>query len=314
MQSKWILEGNKNENWVKVWAPAKVNLFLRILKRLPSGYHEIQSLIVPITLADEIELTSGPRNKGIEIKCSNASIPLDQTNLVHKAIVALSRSGYLLRHVSVNIKKRIPAGAGLGGGSSDAAAVLKGIDWLYSLDLSREELCNIGLKIGSDIPFFFMEKACLVSGIGESLKPLKIAYDMWLVIGFPGFSISTEKVYQALDLELTNLKARVNMPFGLEGENEQYGGRWKLINDLEAPVFVWYPLLKGFCEKLRVLGALEARMTGSGSSIFGVFNEREAATTAMSEVQKQSPEWRFFLARPLWQGVDESWRKPNGSD
>lgn len=314
MQFNWITEGSKDKGWVRVFAPAKINLFLKVLRRLPSGYHEIQSLMIPISLSDVIELNVNPRGRGEKIVCDNPSIPTGEENLAHKALATLSEAGYNLGHVSIHIKKRIPEGAGLGGGSSDAAAVLKGIDWIYGFNLSHKELRTIGLRVGADVPFFFMERACLISGIGDVINPVEISHEMWLVIGFPGFSISTKRVYQAFDSELTNTKAKVNMPFSLGAGVRQVGGKWKLINDLETPVFVWYPFLKGFCEKLKVFGALEARMTGSGSSIFGIFKERAAASAAMSEIQRQSPEWKLFLARPVWQGIDESWRDANGSD
>ena len=104
------------------------------------------------------------------------------------------------------------------------------------------------------------------------------------------------------------------MPIVLEGGDPQGGGTWHLVNELESPIFVWYPFLGDMCRKLRELGALEARMTGSGSSIFGIFKERTAAATAMFKLREQLPEWKFFLARPVWQGIDDSWRNANGSD
>lgn len=315
MRSRWILEGDREAGWVRVWAPAKVNLFLQILRRLPSGYHEIRSLMIPVTLADEIYLTvMNSRTGDVEIQCDDSSIPIDHENLAHKACYVLRSAGFNIGSLSIHIRKKIPVGAGLGGGSSDAAAVMKGIDYLSRSGVSREELCSLGLKIGADVPFFFMEQACLVSGIGDALETVNMFHEMWLVIGFPGFAVSTKRVYDALDSELTNAKAQVNMPISLEGEVRQEGGNWFLINDLEAPVFLWYPFLKEFCKELKALGALEAKMTGSGSSIFGVFKERAVADAAMSTIQKRYPEWKLFLARPVWQSVDESWRNANGSD
>ena len=315
MRSNWIIEGDRAGGKVRVWSPAKVNLYLKVLRRFPNGYHEIQSLMVPITLADEVALSiTGPADGNVEIRCNDPAIPTGRDNLVYKAVLAFRKSGRPVASLAITIDKKIPAGAGLGGGSSNAAAVLKGLDYLYGLDLTREELCAIGLEVGADVPFFFMEQACLAEGVGEILTPLEISRDIWLLIGFPGFSIPTKRVYDALELELTNPKAQVNMPLSLEGEDQQGRGEWYLVNDLETPVFVWYPQLKEFCKELKTLGALEAKMTGSGSSIFGVFRERAVAVTAMSEIRKRLPEWKLFLARPVWQSVDESWRNANGSD
>ncbi len=271
--------------------------------------------MVPTTLTDEVVVSVGGGEKhGVEVSCDDPAVPSDERNLAYKAVQVLEASGYSVGKVAISIKKRIPAGGGLGGGSSDAAAVMKGIDTLMGFDLSRDVLRGLGLRIGADVPFFFMEQACLVSGIGEILKPVEIFLDVWLLIGFPGFDISTKQVYNALEMELTKPEARVNMPFNLEGDVCGSGGEWALVNDLETPVFVWYPSLEEFCKKLKTLGALEARMTGSGSSIFGVFKDKTVATAAMSELQRRTPEWKLFLARPMWQGVDESWRNANGSD
>ncbi len=305
MDSAWILKGNHNEGWVRVWCPAKINLFLKILKRLPNGYHEIQSLMLPIHLADEIEIIAQDTPKELVIECTDPTIPIDHTNLAAKAFHALKARGMPLSGVSISIDKRIPAGAGLGGGSSDAAGVLKGLDFLFNLNLTRQELLRVALSIGADVPFFLMEQPCLVTGIGEILKPLNIRQKMWLLLGFPGFSISTKKAYEAVDAELTNTKTQVNMPLGLGGEVRQKGGERRLTNDLESPVFVWYPALKAFREKLEKLGAVEARMTGSGSSIFGIFEEKAKAEAAMTVIRKDFTEWKLYLTQPVWQGFDD---------
>ncbi len=315
MRSRWILEGARAKGWVRVWAPAKLNLTLKVLRRLPSGYHEIESLMVPVTLADEVKVAvSAAGGDEVEISCDDPSVPTGEDNLVYRAVQALRASGVPARSLSVFIRKRIPAGGGLGGGSSDAAAVMKGIDYLSGCDLPVEALRQAGLRVGADVPFFFMEQACLAEGIGEKLSPLEISHDVWFLIGFPGIAISTKRVYEALDLELTKQEAQVNMPFNLKGDTPLDGGGWALVNDLESPVFVWYPSLGEFCNKLKILGALEARMTGSGSSIFGVFKDKAAAMAAMSGIRSHAPEWKLFLARPVWQSVDESWRDTNGSD
>ncbi len=316
MQSQWILNGSRSEKWVRVAAPAKINFFLKVLRRRASGYHEIRSLMVPIHLADTLHLSlSGKKTDGeTVITCNDPTLPTNQGNLAFRAIQVLQNAGIQVRRVSIHIRKRIPAGAGLGGGSSDAAAVLKGMDYLLDLNLSREFLRELGLKIGADVPFFFMEQACEVSGIGEILDPIHLSGEIWLVIVFPEIRISTQKVYQSLDLELTNPKAPVNMPLDPGVGNPQGRETWQLVNHLERPVFVWYPFLREVCEELRAFGALEARMTGSGSSIFGVFRERAAADRALSEIRKRKPGWKFFLSRPVWQGIDESWRDTNGSD
>ncbi len=315
MRSRWILDSDLNEKRVRVIAPAKINLFLKVNRKLVTGYHEIESLMVPATLADILTIVLGKPGNDIDITCDNPTIPTGEDNLVYQAVQVLRDEGLETGSVSIHIRKRIPAGAGLGGGSSNAAATLKGIDFLNRRQLPRENLRALGLKIGADVPFFFMEQACLVTGIGEGLNPVEISCDIWLVIAFPGISISTREAYQALDSELTKPDTRVKMPCDHErGGRGKMGDEWQLVNHLETPVFLWYPFLRETRDKLISLGAAEARMTGSGSSIFGVFRGRETAAKAMTQLRNQLPEWKFFLARPVWQGADESWRDANGSD
>ena len=297
MHSEWILDGSQPGRQVHVLAPAKINLFLRVIQRRSSGYHEIRSLMIPITLADilHISATSLPKGKEIILTCTDPTLPPGEDNLAIRAFYLLREAGYPLGKVAIHLEKVIPTGAGLGGGSSDAAAVLKGLDYLYQLNLSEKTLRTLSLRLGADIPFFFKEQACLVTGIGETLDSIEIPSTFSLVIAFPGYPISTAKVYQAIDSELTNPEAQVKMPASL-GEGK---GRWRLVNDLEIPVFAWYPSLRDMCNKLKGLGALEARMTGSGSSIFGIFGEETRAKAAVDALRTQAPEWRFFLARPL---------------
>ena len=306
MSFSWILDISSKRKWVKILAPAKINLFLRVLRKLPSGYHAIRSLMLPISLTDEVELALEPKAHGVKIRCDDPHIPVGKDNLAYKAIHVMEEEGFPIGGVTITIHKKIPSGAGLGGGSSDAAAVLKGVNMLKNLNLPLKTLCKIGLKIGADVPFFLIEQACLVSGIGEKLEPIPFPRDAWwFVIGFPGFEVSTQRAYQALVLTLTNPKTQVNMPFNLDREPSQKGEGWHLVNDLESPVFVWYPELNLFREKLKALGALEARMTGSGSSIFGIFRERAMAEAAQSRLREYFPEWQLFVSKPVRRGLDD---------
>ncbi len=316
MHSRWILKGNPSEKWVHVLAPAKINLYLRVHRCLPSGYHEIQSLMIPVSLADTVRITSKPPNgqPRFSLTCTDPTLPTGPGNLAVQALHILWEAGILSENIHIHLEKRVPTGAGLGGGSSDAAAVLKGIDYLYGEALSSEILCAFALKIGADIPFFILERPCLVSGIGDILNPVDVPDDYYLILAYPGFPVSTTKAYQALDSELTNPTAQVKIPFSPGGEKRWEKGRWQLVNDLETPVFSWYPLLGDMCDKLKGLGALEARMTGSGSAVFGIFSAEAAARKAIVRLRAQAPKWKFFLARPFWQGFDESWRNADGSD
>jgi len=314
MESSWILRGDKNSGWVTVWSPAKVNLFLIIQGRLPSGYHRLRSLMVPVTLADRVTLETGPKINGVSVQCNVPDIPTDDRNLTIKAVRQLSAAGISTGAIHIRIDKKIPAGAGLGGGSSNAAAVLKGLDWLYGLKLPNHKRRTIGQRIGADIPFFFKERACVATGIGEILRPARLVPDFWFIIGFSGLSIPTSKVYKTFPLELTNPNARVRMPSSLTGKEKRGKAGWRLINDLEKVVFPRHPFLKAFKMKLLASGAAEAGMSGSGSSIFGVFMSGPAASKALSQLREDYPGWKLFSARPIWQGSDARWRNVNGRD
>ena len=307
MHSRWIIEGKPTEKWVHLRAPAKINFYLRVQRRLLSGYHEIQSLMIPISLADTVRITSQTTTRAprFSLTCTDPTLPTGSENLAMRSLRILTEAGILFENIHIHLEKNIPVGAGLGGGSSDAAAVLKGIDYLCGETLSSETLRHLALKIGADVPFFILERPCLVSGIGDYLEPVGLTADIFLILAYPGFPVSTAKAYQALDSELTKPTAQVKMPFSPGGEKQWGKGEWQLVNDLEIPVFSWYPSLKDMCGKLKGLGALEARMTGSGSSVFGIFPEEQAAKTAIARLRVQAPKWRFFLARPLWQGFEE---------
>jgi|Deesub1362B_J571_1020462.scaffolds.fasta_scaffold00080_44 4-diphosphocytidyl-2-C-methyl-D-erythritol kinase len=264
----------------KLQAPAKINWFLKILSKRPDGYHNLFSLMQKITLYDTLVFELIP--KGIEVTCTE-DIKM-QENLVYKTALLLQRHTSIQKGARIHVIKRIPLQAGLGGGSTDAATTLIGLNRLWRLNLSEKQLFNIASAIGSDVPFFLSSPLSLVMGRGEIVKPLyKKTRRFWLLILKPPYGISTKKAYSLVNINRTD---RRDLETLLQETLEalQYKDKTSLMyvlqNDLEEPVFRLYPELKEIKNRLIEAGSLAALLAGSGSSVFGVFNSFEEAYTA----------------------------------
>ncbi|MGE0679437.1 MAG: 4-(cytidine 5'-diphospho)-2-C-methyl-D-erythritol kinase [Candidatus Binatia bacterium] len=279
-------------------APAKINVFLRIVGRRSDGYHFLDSLMIPISLYDEVQVTVETAKQKTEggasrlvLTCDDPTVPNDTTNLAYKAAALLLEEAAMQVTASVHLKKKIPAGAGLGGGSSDAAAVLKSLNALLQLGFSEERLCRLGARLGADVPFFIPCRSARVTGIGEIVTPVPPLSRRWLVLVAPFFAVSTPWAYQRFD-ELPT--ASVPASFALEP------GVWPssalLVNDLERAVLPEHPQIAAIKSTLLNSAADGALMSGSGSSVFGIFQDRAVAINAMAVLQEQG---RVFLVEPL---------------
>jgi 4-diphosphocytidyl-2-C-methyl-D-erythritol kinase len=262
-------------NEVIVKANAKVNLALAILYKRDDGYHEIDTIIQEIDFHDELHL-----NKSHEIlfTCDDRMLPDDSTNLCVKAAALLKRE-FNIPGISIKLKKRIPIGSGLGGGSSDAAAVLKGARILYNLDVSDERLIYLAARLGSDVPFFISGGSCLARGRGEILKSIKMDTNFTILLITPNVEVSTVWAYKNLKIGLT--KESYDFKFGgFKFHNLAVSSfRSEFYNDFEKIVFTAYPQLGEIKDRLYVQGAAFASLSGSGSAIFGIF-------TLASEAQR----------------------------
>ncbi len=253
-------------------APAKVNLFLYILARRPDGYHELKTLFQKVTLFDSIGLEIQEGAHKIHLECIGADLPTGKENLAYRAAdLFLQRTGLTL-YIKIHLQKRIPSGAGLGGGSSDAAAVLKGLNELTSSPLAERDLMSLGLELGADVPFFIQKApAALGTGVGEVLEP-RPGMPRWFLLVWPGFAISTRWVYTNFELTTQGHKTIFSPGHGHETS------LWN--NDLEKAVISRYPEISALKKALMDLGAQASLMSGSGSTVFGVFDTREAALKA----------------------------------
>ena len=252
---------------VTVSAPAKINLSLRILRRRDDGFHDIETFIAPISLYDELEIVR--QLSGIEFRCDDPSIPSGDDNLVVRAATAFFAETKTDGGVSIGLRKNIPHGAGLGGGSSDAASALLALNQLFDTNLPREALAKLAEPIGSDVPFFVFESAALCRGRGELISPQRLTASVPLLLLKPEFGVSTPFAY-------SHWQSSTEIPDMKYGPQEYCGQVF--INDLERPVFEKFLFLARL--KTWLLGQPEvatALMSGSGSTIFAVLKKREDA-------------------------------------
>lgn len=236
-----------------------------------------------VGLEDELTLTiqsGGPRR--IALRCDHAVLAVDQSNLVYRAAQLVLDQAEQTVDLSITLTKRIPLGAGLGGGSSDAAATILGLTRLLGLDWSVERMSELGQQLGSDVPFFFLAPAAVVTGRGEQVRPVQVTGTRWIALVNPGFPVETKWAYQ----QLASTRAAVRP---LSPALQQLGGRslldWSEIiplaeNDFEAPVFAEHPVLAQIKRQLLGQGAEKALLSGSGATMFGVFPDRAGAERA----------------------------------
>lgn len=281
---------------MKVLAPAKVNLFLRVLGKRPDGYHEILSLMQPVSLYDEIEISVSDGD-GIEVASDSPDAPGGSENLAYRAAsLFLERAG-LRKRVSISVKKRIPVGAGLGGGSSDAASVIMALNGLSGSGLPDREIMEMGAGLGSDVPFFFLKGPALARGRGEVLERVSLP-PLYYVLINPGFHVPTAWVYSSL--RLTKKGENNILLYSSEVFADREGLKKALSNDLEAVTIGRYPEISALKEKLAGAGASGALMSGSGPTVFGVFHSREDAVRAYRTLEsKVAHPARIFLAEGL---------------
>lgn len=278
-------------NDILIQAPAKVNTLLRVIGRRENGYHDLQMVMVPLTLADEIELSSA--KSGIELTSDGAGDAgmMNEKNLVWRAAKLFIENAKIDKGIRIHLNKKIPIAAGLGGGSSDAAAVLIGLNRLWDLNWPVSKLAEIGVKLGADVPFFCHGGPAFVGGIGDEVTPYKTFPNLSFLLINPGFSVPTPWVYKQWDLLLTVKAADAkNRPlFKALGDVVV-----SLHNDLEKVTIPAYPEVADIKKFLIGTGAAGALMSGSGPTVFGVFEDSFARDRAMKVEMPNS--WRAFAA------------------
>ncbi|MGQ9531691.1 MAG: 4-(cytidine 5'-diphospho)-2-C-methyl-D-erythritol kinase [Desulfotomaculales bacterium] len=273
-------------------AQAKINLVLNVLSRRPDGYHEIASVMQTLALHDEVELTG--EGTGVRLTCEGLPVPCDETNLARRAALLLAARFGIRRGVRIRLTKRIPVAAGLGGGSADAAAVLRGLNRLWGLGLSPEELAGLGAELGSDVPFCVFGGTALVGGRGERVVPLPPAPPVDVVLFKPPFGVATAEVYRGLERIPGPSGAVEAMLAALREGNPALVGRC-LVNDLESVTLRWHLELALLKERLRGPGVYGALLAGSGPTVFALVADRAVAAEIGARLGR--PGWTVVLTR-----------------
>ena len=274
---------------MKILSPAKINLFLQVTGKRPDGYHELLSLMCCVDLCDTILLQFGL--KGIRIESSHPQVPLDDTNLAHRAATVFFKALNVKDGLKIFIDKSIPVAAGLGGGSSNAASVLNGLNQHYGHPFTRNRLMSMGLGLGADVPFFLFGKPGIASGIGEKLEAYPGPLPFHIVVVYPGFKVSTGEVFQNLNLGLTKCEKKIKGPFSMK---IGFDPGLHLCNDLEIVTASEYPVITSIKEQLLNRGALGALMSGSGPTVFGLFSDFYTAESAKQAIVDNT-RWDAFV-------------------
>ncbi|AJE02629.1 4-(cytidine 5'-diphospho)-2-C-methyl-D-erythritol kinase [Geobacter pickeringii] len=278
-------------NSLTLKAPAKVNYRLDVLRRRPDGYHDLRMIMQRIDLCDEITITVADA-PGIRVSCGREGIPDGPGNIAWRAADALLEAAGKTAGLDIAITKNIPVAAGLGGGSSDGATVLMGVNELLGLGFSDERLMEIGVKLGADVPFFIFKKTALAEGIGEVLTPLDGVPAVWLAVVNPNVHVSTAWVYQ--NLQLTSGKGEAKIPRFFENVSDLCS---VLANDLETVTIPRHPVIGEIKGELLKRGAQGALMSGSGPTVFGLFDDERGARSAVDAMRKRG--WFAAAVRTL---------------
>lgn len=263
-----------------LYAPAKINYVLDVISKRPDGYHDLRMIMQRVNLCDEITI-SHSHSSSITVVCSSKTTPDGPKNIAWKAARALLDFTKSSSGIHIQITKKIPVAAGLGGGSSDAASVLMGMNELLQLDVSDQTLMDIGSKLGADVPFFIFKKTALATGIGDKFSHINNIPKCWILLVNNGLRVSTAWVYRSL--HLAHGRALNTLPESFESIEQLVSF---ISNDLEDVTIPAFPILDEIKSQLISLGAIGSMMSGSGPTIFGIFKSFEEAESARREITK----------------------------
>lgn len=272
-------------------SPAKVNLYLKVVSKRPDGYHNIESIVDPISIYDVIHIKEVDDGRTV-VKDNRGVLPEGMGNTIFRA-VELLRGRYRVRKgVEIFVEKNIPIGSGLGGPSSNAATVLRELAGIWGLDVKGDELHDLGKAIGADVPLFLYGRPCIMRGIGDIISPIELP-GMWYIVVYPNVEIPTKEVYNRIKIVLTNTENDIKL---LGKFKTLYDIANILENDLEKVGIIMCPQIETIKKTLKESGAVGSLMSGSGSSVFGIFKTEHDAEKALAHVKDLG---KVFLAHSL---------------
>jgi 4-diphosphocytidyl-2-C-methyl-D-erythritol kinase len=276
-------------------AYAKINLGLDVLGTLPNGYHEVKMIMQTVDIWDVLSFEK--TETGIVITTDSGELPTDENNLIYKAARLMQEEFDIGGGVRIHLQKHIPIAAGMAGGSTDAAATMRGLNELYDLNVPEEKLMELGVRIGADVPYCIMGGTALAEGIGERLTRLPAAPECFLVVAKPDYNVSTKEIYEKLDAlkdyahpDIDGIVDAIKLG-NLAGVAERLG------NVLEDVTVQMHPAVTAVRELLEAKGALGSRMSGSGPTVFGIFDNQAAAETAAESLKAMPDVKQIFVTR-----------------
>ncbi|MBQ2804123.1 MAG: 4-(cytidine 5'-diphospho)-2-C-methyl-D-erythritol kinase [Lachnospiraceae bacterium] len=280
---------------VQCKAYAKINLGLDVCKRLENGYHEVKMVMQTVGIYDVLTLKE--MKEGILITTDSGELPTDENNLIYKAARLMKEHYGIEAGVQIHLEKNIPIAAGMAGGSTDAAATMKGIGQLFGLDCTLEELMELGVKIGADVPYCVMGGTALAEGIGEKLTALKPSPFCYLLVAKPDINVSTKLVYEHLDAVGVYKHPDIDGMVDAIEAGDLQGIIARMDNVLEKVTIPAHPIIDTLKRRMKELGACNSLMSGSGPTVFGIFTEEEKVQTAYRIMCEEQLAKQVFLTQ-----------------
>ena len=284
------------KEYVERKAYAKINLGLDVLRRRTDGYHEVKMIMQTVDIWDRLTFTlSGGQE--IELSVGDAPLPVGEDNLIYRAAALIRKEKKITRGIKITLEKNIPVAAGMAGGSTDAAAVFHGLNELFGLSMSIDEMKELGVRIGADVPYCIMGGTALSEGIGELLTPLPSPPQCVLAVAKPDIDVSTKFVYE--NLHANELKVHPDIDGMIEAVRmgDLGGITSRMGNVLETVTVKAYPVIDDIKKMMKTAGAENALMSGSGPTVFGIFKEREAARSVADQMKKQGLASQVFVTK-----------------
>lgn len=283
---------------LKIRAYGKINLGLDVIGKRPNGYHDVRMIMQTVRLFDQVILTK-KEEAGITMETNLPFLPVDENNLVYKAVKLMTDRYHISSGIHITLKKYIPVSAGMAGGSSDCAAALYGMNRLFDLKVSRKKLMEMGVTLGADVPYCLMRGTALSEGIGEVLTPLAPMPDCFILIGKPQINVSTKFVYENLKLHDEMKHPDIDGMVEALKQGNLSGISSRLGNVLESVTISEYPVIQEIKDRMIELGAMNALMSGSGPTVFGIFQEKEKAEAAWESMRQEKVARQVYLVQPF---------------
>ena len=290
---------------IRLKARAKINLGLDVVRRREDGYHEVKMVMQMLRLYDQIDIEK-TQESGILVRSNLSFLPTDERNIAYKAAKVMIDQFGLEQGVIIRIEKHIPVAAGMAGGSTDCAAVLYGMNKLFGLRLNQKKLRELGVKLGADVPYCLMRQTALSEGIGEILTPISPLQDCPILIAKPSVSVSTRHVYEHLKLDEQTMHPDIDGIVTALADGDLYGVTDRMANVLETVTVPEHPVIDEIKKQMMASGAVNALLSGSGPTVFGIFDDEEKAKKACEDMKASGLARQIYLTRPFNQKIKDT--------